>query len=276
MSLVPEQTKLRATSRPIESPKRLNERAIAWLLRIATFIVFAGLWQIYGSQSENPMMASFTETVRGFWELTVVTGELWQPLLITNQAMVIGYLLAVVTAIPLGLAAGRSKTLDRMADPYVAIFNAVPIAPLIPVVIIALGLGLPSRVLIVYFFAFVFMAVNTRAGVRKVDRTLPEMATSFGANETEVWRLVVVPGALPSIFAGLRIGLGRAIAGMVIVELLLVASGIGRILLRTSGRLQGDLVFGIVMAIVLESLILLAAMRMLERKLTPWAHDASV
>jgi NitT/TauT family transport system permease protein len=222
------------------------------------------------------MMASFTESIGGLLELTVGTGELWEPLFITNQAMVLGYLLAIVTAIPLGLAAGRSKTLDRMADPYVAIFNAVPIAPLIPIVLVALGLGLASRVLIVYFFAFVFISVNTRAGVRKVDRSLTEMATSFGANESEVWRLVVIPGSLPSIFAGLRIGLGRAIAGMVIVELLLVASGIGRILLRASGRLEGDLVFGLVLVIVLESLILLALMRGVERRMTPWAHDASV
>ena len=253
-----------------------SERARAWLVRIVTFVIFASIWQFLAIRADNPVIATFTETVKGFFELAFVSGALWKPFLISNQAMVLGYVAAVITAIPLGLASGRSHTLDRMADPYVAIFLAVPIAPLIPVVIVALGISLAARVLIVFFFAFVFMSVNTRAGVRQVDPSLPEMASSFGANESEIWRLVIVPGAMPAIFAGLRIGLGRAVSGMVIVELLLVASGIGRLLLQTSGRLQGDLLFGLVLAIVFESLGLLALMSLLERKMTRWADNASV
>jgi len=256
--------------------ERRRERMNVWLARIVTFVIFALAWQWAASRADDPVLATFTETISGFIELAFVSGELWEPFWVSNQAMIIGYLAAVLTAIPLGLASGRSRTLDRMADPYVAIFLAVPIAPLIPVVIVALGIGLAARALIVFFFAFVFMSVNTRAGVKQVDHSLPEMAVSFGASETDVWRMVIVPGALPAIFAGLRIGLGRAIAGMVIVELLLVASGIGRLLLATAGRLQGDLLFGLVLAIVLESLLLLSLMRVLERRMTPWSHDASI
>lgn len=262
----------------LTGPKRSARREafISFMLRLGTFVLFAAFWQIAASRVDNPVLATFTEAVAGFVDLTIITRDVWEPLWISNQAMILGYVLGILTAIPLGLAAGRSKILDRMADPYVAIFLAVPIAPLIPVVIVALGLGLASRVLIVYFFVFVFVAVNTRAGVRQVDRTLPEMAKSFGANEREIWRMVIIPGSQPAIFAGLRIGLGRAIAGMVIVELLLVASGIGRILLQAAGRLQGGRLFGIVLVVVMESLILLSFMRLIEQRSASWAHDASV
>jgi NitT/TauT family transport system permease protein len=143
-------------------------------------------------------------------------------------------------------------------------------------VIIALGLGLVARVSIVILFAVVFITINTRAGVRGVEPALIEMAKSFGASEGQIWRRIIVPGALPAIFAGLRIGLGRSITGMVMVELILVASGLGRLLLEFSGRMQSDLVFATVLAVIIEALILLAAMQALERKIAPWAPDISI
>jgi NitT/TauT family transport system permease protein len=150
------------------------------------------------------------------------------------------------------------------------------VAPLIPVVIIALGLGIAARVSIVVLFACVFITVNTRAGVRSVEAALIEMAKSFGASEGQIWRRIVIPGATPAIFAGMRIGLGRAITGMVMVELLLVASGLGRLLLEFSGRMQSDLVFATVFAVIIEALVLLAAMQILEKRITRWAPDISI
>jgi NitT/TauT family transport system permease protein len=239
---------------------------------LGVFAVFALGWQLAANASDNLLFASFTDAVSGFFELAFRSGELWQPLYVSNQSMALGYILSVAVGLPLGLAAGRSRMLDRIMDPYIAILIAVPIAPLIPIVIVAIGLGLSARVFIVFLFTFIFILVNTRAGVRKVDPSLVEMAKAFGASEMEVWRLVVVPSAVPAIFAGLRIGLNRAIAGMVIVELLLIAVGIGRLLLETSGRLHGDLLFGLVIAIILEAQILLSLMRLAERKVAPWAH----
>jgi NitT/TauT family transport system permease protein len=137
-------------------------------------------------------------------------------------------------------------------------------------------LGLAARVFIVVLFAVVFITINTRAGVRCVEPTLIEMAKSFGASESQIWRRIIVPGALPAMFAGLRIGLGRAITGMVMVELILVASGLGRLLLEFSGRMQSDLVFATVLAVIIEALTALSAMQMIERRVAPWAPDVSV
>jgi NitT/TauT family transport system permease protein len=152
----------------------------------------------------------------------------------------------------------------------------LPVAPLIPIVIIALGLGLAARIFIVVLFAVVFITVNTRAGVRGVEASLIEMAYSFGASEAQIWRRIVIPGAMPAIFAGMRIGLGRAITGMVMVELLLVATGLGRLLLEFSGRMQSDLVFATILVVIIEALSLLAAMQTIERRVARWAPDIAV
>lgn len=259
-----------------ESKKEGKGSLSAGSFRIVVFALFAGSWQFFAARMENMLIPTFTEMVAGFVQLVFTSGRIWEPLYISNQALVLGYLFSIVVAIPLGLAAGRVRLIDKLLNPYIGVLLAIPVAPLIPIVITALGLGLASRVVIVFLFAFIFITVNTRAGVRNVDPGLIEMAKSFGANERQIWRRIVIPGAVPGIFVGLRIGLARAIAGMVIVELLLVASGLGRLLLEFAGRLQADFVFATVLVVILEALLLLNAMRLVEQRVAPWAHDISV
>jgi ABC-type nitrate/sulfonate/bicarbonate transport system permease component len=261
---------------PATSRDKRKRKLSDWTLRIVVFAVFALSWQFSAVWMKNMLIPTFTDTVAGFIQLVFVSGRIWQPLYISNQALVLGYFLSVVIAIPLGLAAGRVRWIDKILNPYIGVFLAIPVAPLIPIAITALGLGLASRVAIVFLFTFVFITVNTRAGVRNVDPALIEMARSFGANERQIWRRIVIPSAVPAIFAGLRIGLGRAVGGMVIVELLLVASGLGRLLLEFAGRLQAEFVFATVFVVILEALLLLGMMRFAEQKMAPWAHDISL
>ena len=253
------------TRRPIR-----RRRLPPWLLRLVVFVVFAALWQTFAALSGSFLIPSFTETVQAAWQLTVVKGTVWGPLLDSNGALVIGYAISAALALPLGLAAGRVRLLDRALDPYSTIILAIPVAPLIPVVITALGISLAARVSIVVLFSGIFIYVNTRAGVRGVDRQLIEMAHSFGASERLIWRRVVIPSAMPATFAGLRIGLGRALTGMVVVELLLVATGIGNLLLDFSARLESDKIFATVGIVIAEALLLLQILTLIERKVAPW------
>jgi NitT/TauT family transport system permease protein len=245
-------------------------------LRLLVFTLAVGGWQIFLTSSQNFLLPGFGEIVRALFQLLFSEARFWEALYVSNQALLLGYAVSLLIGIPLGLIAGRLRWSDRIFNPYVGVLLAMPVAPLIPIVIIALGLGLAARVFIVVSFAFVFIMVNTRAGVRGVDAALIEMAQSFGANEGQIWRRIVIPGALPAIFAGMRIGLGRAITGMVMVELLLVASGLGRLLLEYSGRMQSDLVFATVAAVIIEALVLLAAMQKVERRVARWAPDISI
>ncbi len=245
-------------------------------IRVLVFGAFAAVWQILAVRSDSLLIPTFTETVRALFQLMFQDGELWGPLWESNKAVVIGFPLAVVTAIPIGLAMARWAYFGRFMNPWAILLLALPIAPLTPLLILGFGIGMTSRVIVVVLFCWVFIALNTRAGVRGVDPSLIEMARAFDANERQVWRFILLRGAMPGIIAGLRIGLARAIAGMVVVELLMVPAGVGGLMLRFRGQFQAGLVFAVVLAVILESVLILFGMRALERRLVPWANAAQV
>lgn len=244
-----------------------------WILRIAVFIVAGCLWETFAHLKNSILIPSFLDILKALTDLSLGSKTLWYPLLISNQAMVIGFGISATLGITLGLAMARIELLDWAAKPYIAIWVSVPLAPLIPLIVIALGLTLAARVFIVVFFSLVFVTVNARAGIRSIDQRLVEMAWSFGASETQIWKKILLPGAVPGIFAGLRIGLARAITGMIVVELLLVAPGIGALILEHKGRFEPDYVFAIVGAVVIEAILLVSIMQIIERRAYAWSGE---
>ena len=178
--------------------------------------------------------------------------------------------------IPLGLLMGRWPPADSFLDPYLSILLVTPMSALVPIIIMATGLGLTSRVLIVFLFAFIVVTVNARAGLRTVDPSWIEMARSFGATEAQLWRKVLVRGALPAILTGLRLGLARAITGMLIVELVLLALGIGQLILDFQGRFEWAELYAIVVVVITEATILLGAVRWVERRGAPWVGQVAI
>lgn len=240
------------------------------LCRVVAFLVFAGLWQWGAVSAGSILIPTFTETMAGFWRITVPSGEVWPALWISNKPLVVGYLVSVVISVPLGLAMARWKALDRSLDPITAVALALPIAPLVPVVLVAMGMGLAPKIFIIVLFSWVFILTNVRAGTRLVDRELIEMARSFGASERQVWTRILLPGAIPAVFAGLRIGLGRAFAGMIIVELIMLPTGIGALLLDYRGDFKAAELYATVIIVALEAVLLAVVMQKVERDLIRW------
>ncbi len=259
----------------IKPPRsRRAEALVPWALRLGTFVLFATWWQVTTQDLGSLLLPTFVDTVRATWDL-LVGGRIWEALWLSNQALVIGYVASVVVGVPLGLVMSRLRAAEAFVDPYVNLLLTTPMAAIIPLFVMAMGLGLASRSAIVFVFAVVYIVVNTRAGVRSVDPTLIEMARSFGASELRVWQRVLIPGAAPALVAGLRIGLGRALTGMVLAELLMVGVGVGRLMLEYRGFFDGDYLYAVVLIIVAEALLLMSAVRFCESHLLPWAHDAS-
>lgn len=240
--------------------------------QLGTFALFALAWELYGTYWGGLLVPTFTETVVAFVEL-LGTGEFWEAMFISNQALFIGFALSVIIGVPLGVLLGRFRTLERYSDVYLNILLVTPMAAIIPLLIMSVGFGLLSRVILVTIFAIVMVIVNVRAGVRQVDPTLIQMARSFGASEREIWFRVLIPGALPSIMTGLRLGLGRAVTGMVIVELLMVSLALGGLILEFRGMFNGPSLYATIVAILIEALLLISLAHWLERKAAPWAPN---
>jgi ABC-type nitrate/sulfonate/bicarbonate transport system permease component len=245
-----------------------------WGLRIGTFAAFAVWWQLSTRNLQSLLLPTFLNTAAATWDL-VSKGTIWEPLWISNQALIIGYVVSVAVGIPLGLLMSRARRAERFLDVYLNVLLTTPMAALIPLFIMVLGPTLIARVVIVFVFTFVIIAVDTRAGVRSVDRGVIEMAVSFGARERQIWWRILLPGALPGILAGLRVGLGRAFTGMVLSELLLVGVGVGRLMLKFRGSFDGDYLYATILLVVLEAIVCTLLLRLVETRTLSWAANAS-
>lgn len=246
-------------------------RSPSGLRKLLPPLVFLALvavfWQIGAQSADSILLPTFTATASAFVDL-VTGGSLWAPLFRSNTTMLIGFAISAVLGVPIGLLLGRRAVLDRVAAPYVALLVVVPIAPLLPIIVMVLGIyGLAPGVTLVVLFALVYIVVNTRAGIRNIDPHLVEMATSYGAREIDIWRYVLIPGAMPAIGTGLRIGLGRAFAGMILGEVLLLPSGIGYLLLVFQGQFAADHLFALVVVLLVEAVLIGFVMRWVERRL---------
>lgn len=157
-----------------------------------------------------------------------------------------GYLLAIVLAVPLGLAAGWYRRLQYTIDPWVNFLNSLPRVALLPILVIWFGLGVESKIAVVFLGAFFSIIIPTIQGVKTTDRRLLDVATSFGASRARVFVTVVGPATVPFIITGLRLGVARALIGVVTGELFAATNGLGVMITRASASFQSDrLLFGV-------------------------------
>lgn len=238
-------------------------------LRALSVIAVALIWEGVGRSKNAYLFPPLSSILRAWVEL-FLSGELLRALLVSFQALILGFLLSAGLGVPLGLLMGRYRRLESFLDLYMTALLAVPMITFIPLLIIALGLGLHSRVWIVFLFAFVYIAINTAAGVRNVDPTLIEMARSFGAQERELFLKLILPAALPMIMAGLRLGMGRAVLGMVTGEMVLAVVGFGAMLMSFGASFETPALFATILTIVILAVSLLGLIQSLDRRLSPW------
>jgi NitT/TauT family transport system permease protein len=157
-----------------------------------------------------------------------------------------------------------------MLDPFITAFNATPRLVFLPLLLLWFGLGLWSKVMIVFIGALFPILINTYEGVRNADRVLINVVRSFGATEWGIARLVVVPNALPYIVVGLRLAIGRAVLGVVVAEFFGSEDGLGVVMVRAASRFQVDVVFAGLIVFAALSLLMTGLVKLLEDRLSRW------
>ena len=189
------------------------------------------------------------------------------------QAILLGYALAILAGIPIGLAMGLDRLTEELLDPYLYGLYVTPFAALIPALIIWFGTGFTVRVLVVFFFALFPIVINTLQGAKNAPQELLDAVRSFGADRWFLLRHVVVPHEVPYIVAGLRIGIGRAVKGLVVTELLVSVTGLGAILTRWSSAFRLEGVFSVVLVLMAIGAVLSWILRRIERRVVHWESD---
>jgi NitT/TauT family transport system permease protein len=203
-----------------------------------------------------------------FWRM-VLSGEIPGSLRDSLTVFVLGFGLAVVIGVPVGLVAGRYRRAADVIDPYLYALLSVPSLLLVPVFFGMFGLGRATHVAVVFVYTFVVIAVMTRSGLATLDPALVEMARSFAASEAQILRRVLLPGALPSVIAGLQLGVGRAIRGLINVEMLMGTAGLGALLRRNAARFDAASVFGVLIVLIALALTGSQLLRVAHRRLDP-------
>lgn len=258
----------RPASRSRVGSRSLRIRRVVYPLLL--LVVVLALWQFTVSRMENRLLIpTFVEVVEAMGP-TLRSSETWEALWVSNQALFLGFAASLALGIPAGLALGRVSALDRFFNAYIDIMLVLPMAAVIPLLVAQFGLGLFTRSLVVFLFAFVMIVVNARAGIRSIDPTLVEMTHSNGGGERQVWLHVLLPGSVPALLSGARIGLSRAITGMVVGELILIPVGVGSLIKVYSGLLLAADLYAVIVLVLVESLVLIALANLLERKLLAW------
>lgn len=251
-------------------PRTWPRRALVWALRIGLLAALLGLWEWAGRTHGTKFTFPPASDVAGSLVRILGEGEIWGAVAVTLEAFFIGFGLALVVGVGVGMAAARYTVADRLSAMYLRILMTAPLAPLVPLLIGLLGIGLASRVALVFLFSVAVIALNTRTGILNVDRSLTQMAQSVGAGEWLTFRRVRFPGAVPAIMAGVRLGAGRAVIGMVVSELIIVSVGLGQLINIYRGRFQAADMFAVVIVILVIGVVILFTVKWLERRLSAW------
>ncbi len=244
------------------------------VLGASTIVGLLLFWQflpdLFPMKAGTKLFFAVPSQVAGTLWTMFATGSIWTPLGISASAFAIGLAMAIVVGLPFGVLLGRSSTLDAMVDPFITAFNATPRLVFLPLLMLWFGIGIWSKVAVVFLGALFPLLINTYEGVRNADKLLINVVRSFGASEWDIARLVVVPNSLPFIIVGLRLAIGRAVLGVVVSEFFGSQDGLGVVMVRAASEFKVDVVFAGLIVFAALSLIMTGLVKLIEDRLTRW------
>jgi NitT/TauT family transport system permease protein len=242
------------------------------ILGSASVIIFLIVWELVGNvfQLINPMFMSAPSLIAKAAVQLFGSGEIFNDLYVSGIELFWGYILSAVVAVPFGIAIGWYKKFAYIFDPFVNAMNATPRVALLPLVIIWLGIGILSKVGIIFLGAVFPILINTRDGVKTTPANLLTAARSFGASEWVLFKSVVLPSTIPFILSGLRLGLGRAIVGVMVGELYAATAGIGFMITVAGATFQTDKVFVGVLIFALTGMFGMELLTRVEKRFDTW------
>jgi ABC-type nitrate/sulfonate/bicarbonate transport system permease component len=266
--------------RPIRNPetRRRRSRPMRWFRRHERVVLGASgviglllFWEIGARVGFidtfffSQPTAIFTAGVR-----EVQIPRFWNDLRVSAFEFGTGYISAVLLGIPIGLAFGWYRRASYMADPWLNLLNSLPRVALLPLIALWIGIGIESKIAVVFLGAFFSVVIPTVQGVRTVDRRFLDVAHSFGASQRRLFTSVVLPATIPFVVTGLRLGIGRGLIGVVVGELYAKTDGLGVIISKASSNLQPDRMFFAILIFTFTGIVGVSALRRVERYFQRW------
>lgn len=247
--------------------KQFGQRLLPWIVPILLII----FWQIASKSGllESRVLPAPTAVVSAFWTL-LLSGELWQHVKVSAGRALLGLLVGGGLGLLLGLLNGSSKVASNLLDTTLQMIRNIPALALIPLVILWFGIDESAKLFLVAIGVFFPIYINTYHGIRAVDPQLIEMGKSYGLSRWQLYKEIILPGAMPSILVGLRFSLGLVWVLLIVAETISAQSGIGYMTMNAREFLQTDIVLvGILLYAFLGKLADVLA-QYLEKYLLRW------
>ncbi len=244
------------------------EHMILW---IVSALLAVAVWEAVADLvvKNSLFFPSFREVVKHAWQLYVVDRSIFPDFLVTIKETTIGFLISMI-GIPLGLLVGLSRRATIMFEPLATAIYALPHIALVPLAIVWFGLGLWAKVFMVFISVFFLIFINTISGVVTVDRDLRDVAHVYRASWWRTFWSIILPGSVPFIFSGLRLGVGRALVGVVAAELFASNSGLGYLLGVYGNNFDTANLFVIIATFAIVGLVLTALVGLPARYFDRW------
>jgi NitT/TauT family transport system permease protein len=269
-----------ATSPPTETrdadvparPRRTYwQRNENWLLGTLSMAIFLALWEgAVRVGLVNPLFTSSPSRIVAAAIEMFADESFYGHIEVSAEEFFSGFALAIVIGVPLGILMGWYSRVNAVLEPFVSALYATPRIALLPLVVIWFGIGIASKVAIVFLGAIFPILVNTITGVRTIEADFVKVARSFGASDRQMFLTVVLPSAVPMLLTGLRLGLGHALVGIVVGEMYGATQGLGYLIAVAGARFQTDRVMVGIILIAGLGVALTELLRAIERRFERW------
>jgi NitT/TauT family transport system permease protein len=237
---------------------------------MSSLLIWAVLWEIAGQLDLTILLPPLSNVLLKMVEI-VPTASFLEAFGVTARGFLAGTGFAILIGIPVGVLMGKNITIDRMLLPWMNMFLSAPLTALVPVLMVLFGIGEQTVIITTALFAIWIIILDTRAGVKHISPSLVEMAHSFGASPLEAFWKIYIWAALPEILAGIRIGLIRAVKGVIIGQLLVSIVGFGRLFELYSSNFLMEHFWALLLVLFFFAFILAEGLAYLERKVDYYA-----
>ncbi|MGA2395783.1 MAG: ABC transporter permease [Candidatus Lustribacter sp.] len=249
----------------------LSRRLVVGTVSVLAFLV---LWQFVGQREivRSDLISYPTEVFATFVHLTS-TGELGSNAAVTLQEFIEGFVPSIVVGVVCGVLLALVRPLRELLDPLLTAIYTAPVIAFIPILVVWFGVGTYSKVVIVFISAIFPIMINTRVGVSEVAEPWLRAVRSFGADQLQIVTKAILPGSMPAIMAGIRLGLGRAIVGLIAGEMYVSIAGIGRMIQTYSSAARSAEIIVLVVVIAVFGYVCVALLRSAENRMGTWRSD---
>jgi NitT/TauT family transport system permease protein len=235
-----------------------------------SLIIWFIVWELIGQAKLSIIVPPFSSVIAA--GLTILpTEKFGAAVAISLRSFAVGMTLAVAIGVPLGVVMARVESLGKILGMWVNIFVSAPISALVPILMAVIGIGETTVVVTVFLFAVFVVILDTAVGIKQADRSLVEMARSFGARRDQIYSKVLILSALPEILAGLRLGAIRGVKGVVIGQLLVAIIGVGELFELYSQHFLMEEFWALVVIVFMFAFAVSEAIAFLERRVEYYA-----